>query len=348
MSHQIEIFKDGSGSFISQGTRGWHLLGEFKPEGYLNVDEMIVGGRLHQEIFKRPLKVSVEMDGVVVDETEVGSQVASCRMHPDTGELQVLGVIGKDATIWQPRESFEFGQTLLDSGQAIGVSAGSLFEGKVSFACFKIPTEVKIGGVDVVDFYLSVLDSYDGSYKYTAFASPIRSECWNTVCMGLANAMRVWKLKHTKNAELNVEQARKALGITTAYMTSFQTMADKLITKKMTKAAFDKIITAEFGPGEEPSDRQGKLWDTKRDRLLYLFSQADTQANIRGTAWAGYNAVVEYLDWELEVRGMGKNEENNIAQNRARFTRSFTGLDKAGSVDEAKLSFQKRLLATVK
>ena len=40
----------------------------------------------------------------------------------------------------------------------------------------------------------------------------------------------------------------------------------------------------------------------RRDRLHHLFSDADTQAGIRGTAWAGYQAVAEYIDHFAPVR----------------------------------------------
>ena len=40
----------------------------------------------------------------------------------------------------------------------------------------------------------------------------------------------------------------------------------------------------------------------RRDRLHHLFGDADTQAGIRGTAWAGYQAVAEYIDHFAPVR----------------------------------------------
>ena len=41
----------------------------------------------------------------------------------------------------------------------------------------------------------------------------------------------------------------------------------------------------------------------RSDALTRLFVDADTNANIRGTRWAGYQAVTEYLDHAAPVHG---------------------------------------------
>ena len=42
--------------------------------------------------------------------------------------------------------------------------------------------------------------------------------------------------------------------------------------------------------------------DNARPGWRHCSTTPDTQANIRGTAWAGYQAVVEYLDHYAPVR----------------------------------------------
>ena len=62
----------------------------------------------------------------------------------------------------------------------------------------------------------------------------------------------------------------------------------------MTDAAFDALIEPRSAPANattSPRDRR-----RRRARLDWLFGDADTQAGIRGTAWAGYQAVAEYVD----------------------------------------------------
>jgi len=104
---------------------GGNLLGEFEPGGYMSIDRMIIGGRLHQPIIKRPPQ-GRHRGSTASWSTRPRSAVRVAFLpHPPGTRVsfRLLGVIGKDATIFQPRESFEFGQTLLDAGQAVGRQA---------------------------------------------------------------------------------------------------------------------------------------------------------------------------------------------------------------------------------
>ena len=54
--------------------------------------------------------------------------------------------------------------------------------------------------------------------------------------------------------------------------------------------------------GELRKDRTFTQWNNQRDTLVDIWQGdgqrgVDTIDNIRGTAWAGYNAFTEYLDW---------------------------------------------------
>lgn len=104
----------------------------------------------------------------------------------------------------------------------------------------------------------------------------------------------------------------------------------------MTDAAFDALIDATFGTtgtgagtgsvdGSESAGTRvsARIRDTerqRRDRLHWLFTDADTQAGIRATAWAGYQAVTEYVDHYAPVRTRGD-------QATARATRLLTSDD---------------------
>jgi hypothetical protein len=68
-------------------------------------------------------------------------------------------------------------------------------------------------------------------------------------------------------------------------------------------------MTARLFPAAAP-DRDAPLGtqNAHLDRefiLTGLWADADTQAGIRGTAWAGYQAVAEYVDHHSPVRTRG-------------------------------------------
>lgn len=361
MSHNLEII-DGEASFISAGDdvagggRGWHLLGKLKKKGYATLKEMIHGANLHKTYFKVPLTALITPDmEIMVDgmpypvkpgRAMVEGKVAVCRLHPVTDELQVISVVGEDHKVWQPYDSFAFVQRLLDTNQAIGVTAGALNEGKQPFCCFKLPGHMMVGGVDRVDLYLGMVDSFDGSRKLTVAATPVRFECANTVTLGLRQAVRVWTLKHTKGAELDEDKAREALDLSNKYAEAFVSAAETMLKRRLSNRKFEQIIEQEFGPGENPSQRAAALWETKRSALMASWGSPNL-GNVKNTAWAGWNAVVEYLDWSMPVRGVG---DSPVEQNRARLQRSFDaavreGGDGTKSISDVKYTIQQTLLA---
>ena len=57
-----------------------------------------------------------------------------------------------------------------------------------------------------------------------------------------------------------------------------------------------EMMEKEFGAGEGASQNLQTRRQEKLDILEELFVEAGTQAPIRDTAWAGFNAVAEYLD----------------------------------------------------
>jgi uncharacterized protein DUF932 len=117
-------------------------------------------------------------------------------------------------------------------------------------------------------------------------------------------------------------QAREALKITFEWTVAFKAEAEAMINTQMSNDEFDKLIksvwpekwTAPTGEWRAP---QQEHWES----LQGLFRKADTQENIRGTVWAGYQSVVEYLDWQVPV--VGTEDAAEIATARA--TRSFGG-----------------------
>jgi hypothetical protein len=111
-----------------------------------------------------------------------------------------------------------------------------------------------------------------------------------------------------------VAAARDALGLTFEYVEAFEVEAERLIQTTLTDGQFDDLIEATFGPLDPDASERTKQADADRhDVLSYLFHDADTQAGIRGTAWAGYQAVAEYVDHYAPVRA-----KNDAASARAR------------------------------
>ena len=121
--------------------------------------------------------------------------------------------------------------------------------------------------------------------------------CANTQAAALRNHVASVSIRHTSGANAAVTAARDALGLSFAYATQFKVEAERLLDTAMTDAAFDALVAAVFPPpADDAPERSRRSANRRRDSLTHLFRQAPTQGAIRGTAWAGYQAVVEYVD----------------------------------------------------
>jgi len=93
-----------------------------------------------------------------------------------------------------------------------------------------------------------------------------------------------------------------------------------MIQTTMTDAEFEALISTVFGSLPDPSAtaRTREADSRRRDRLRWLFADADTQADIRGTAWAGYQSITEYVDHYAPVRGTARHGGDESAARAAR------------------------------
>jgi phage/plasmid-like protein (TIGR03299 family) len=163
-----------------------------------------------------------------------------------------------------------------------------------------------VGGTDRVDLNIAALNSHDGTSAFRILVTPVPVVCANTQSAALSNHESSFSIRHTRNANSAVQTAREALGLTFTYVDAFQVEAERLIQQSMTDAAFDALIDATFGKTQaEATKRVRESERRRRSRLHWLFADADTQASIRDTAWAGYQAVAEYVDHYAPVRAKG-------------------------------------------
>jgi hypothetical protein len=100
--------------------------------------------------------------------------------------------------------------------------------------------------------------------------------------------------------EHRVAEARAKLGIITKRLDEFSQQTAALVRKQMKP--------------DELRDYFCKLVDNRsqkqQEKLLGAFlgnfeNERQSIAGVRGTAWAAFNAVMEWADWQSTVRGQG-------------------------------------------
>jgi hypothetical protein len=256
------------------------------------------------------------------------------RLDPNTGERKVFDsvVVGGKYFPIQNEKSFLFADSLMEFGatpeQVFSFNGGRRVGGTFGLA----DLDLNIGGVDKLEAKLLVLTSHDGSKSLTARIIEQRLSCTNQLSMMLKNYTNAVVIKHTASAEFNVHQAQKTLGVAGSWVRELERIAESLVQVPMTTGQFSDMATGIYPKPEadKTSKRASSRWSNQINLLESIFDgnapQGDTTGQIGGTAWAGYNALTERLDWY-------RNSTNSAALGR---TRAAQAMGIIGNLDKSK------------
>ncbi|MFD6113761.1 DUF932 domain-containing protein [Streptomyces yangpuensis] len=131
----------------------------------------------------------------------------------------------------------------------------------------------------------------------------MRVVCANTLRAALRNAKSSYTVRHTSGARGRIAQARQALGLTFKYAEEFEKAAQRMLDAEMTTPMLRSVVEQLWPVANGDSTRKKNNELTRWNTIRNLFEHADTQAGIRGTAWAGYNAITEYANHVAPARG---------------------------------------------
>lgn len=293
MTHNVDQ-TTGQAAYFGVREDPWHQLGTTVPD-YVSVEEALKISHADYEVEKVPVFAEVGEQKILVP-----GKFATVRRDTDAP----LGIVGPDYTVVQMRENADFLEAVIDNGDLKIETAGALDEGRRTFVSMKAPKGLLIAGRDAIDLNLVALNSYDGSSPFRVLATPTRVVCQNTEQAAIRNAQASVSIRHTRNATKRVEEAQKALQIGWNFWEAFEAGAEKMAAEAMTNGEFDRFITDLFGEVDADASVRSRNYAEKRETdLRHLFREAETQENCRGTRWAAYNAVTEYVDWFLPAKG---------------------------------------------
>lgn len=316
----------------------WHKLGTVNKDGATPTEALAIAD-LDYLIDTYPLMIDVE--GLHVPT----GGVAIVR-EPVLGDNQyrVLGTANDRYTYLQNYEITEAFEPLADRWPLETI--GALGEGETLFLTLDAGEE-EIKG-DPVHQYFLVADTRDGGTAMSIAFTPIRVVCQNTLIAGKEAAISSATLRHTSAIKDEVDWRVQLLGqmqeVQSNMMGAFEVMAETVLTDQQ----IDDVLTAAYPFPRKPKkvrmaeqmtgdqlarvgglmkavDRAERSWQTERDRAVErrgiageLFRQFnDEQPDLARTAWAAYNAVVEFEDFR-EAQGAEDPDVSALFGNRAR------------------------------
>jgi phage/plasmid-like protein (TIGR03299 family) len=295
MAHELETFDNGQTAFVSARQSAWHRLGTVTDDCMTAEDVMakaFLGGWKVRKIALQGVETTP--DGVSI--IECPDKRMTVRTNIFTGATEYLGIVGTDYATVQNEEAAEVLNRLVDESGAHFETAGSLRGGRMVFITLKLPSGMQIAGVDDMDLYLCATTSHDGTSALRVDASPIRVVCANTQRAAIAHSKGSYTFRHTSNVRQQISQAREAMGLMWKFLDGFQTEAEKMLNETLSMGEFEKVIAELWPVAHDASETTKNNAKKRASTLRYLIRDSDTQKAIKGTRWAGFQAVTEYVD----------------------------------------------------
>jgi phage/plasmid-like protein (TIGR03299 family) len=184
--------------------------------------------------------------------------------------------------------------TLVAENEAIYETAGVLGKGECIWILAKLPGYINVHGNDIVNKYLLLTNSHDGSSHVRVKLTPIRVVCNNTLTAALQGAGEV-QISHTPNAAQDLEQATTMLGLSNYLYEQLSAMFNGMAARKITDGNNCGSMCRHWF---RITKRPRTLQEPKkiRNSVLQLHESGRGAHLARGTLWGAFNSVAEYTD----------------------------------------------------
>jgi len=308
------------------GATPWHGLGTAITEeaAQFSAPLFIEKCGLDWEAEKRQLSrklVTAGTDGASEDKYEPASAWEVVRKSDGA---VLADMVGARYTILQNKEAFGWFQGWLDAKEAALHTGGALFGGSRIWALAKLnrdPMEIAAG--DIVEKYVLLSHSHDGSLAVRVGFTPIRVVCWNTLSMAhSADASKLIRLKHSKNVHTNLDNLRDVMNLVNAEFEATAEQYRLLVSKSINQNDLRKYVKTVFKIDAEDNviwtagDRSKEMKEVVSERQKNILEEViglceagkgNNLPSVRGTYWSAYNGVTEYLSYVN-----GRNEDNRL------------------------------------
>lgn len=280
------------------GETPWHGLGNsLPPQQPLDVWQKQAG--MDWQIRETPVRFMAETAGRLgVIHTFADQKVL---YRSDTQEA--LSVVSNRYQIVQPREVLEFYRDLTEVSGYQLETAGVLKGGRKFWALARTGQAVALKGSDVVNGYLLLATSCDGTLATTATPTTVRVVCNNTLGIALNGTTQAIKVPHSTRFE--AQAIKRQLGIAVSswdgFMYRMRMLAERKVKAHEAMNFFLRVLCqGNDDGGEAPLANERAL-----KKVQTLFEGQGRGAELdaaKGTAWGLLNAVTEYVDHERRSR----------------------------------------------
>lgn len=281
MPHEIE-------SIAYFGATPWHRLGTPLADG--DVYDWPAA------CDKAGLAWDVELAPLVAADTHAPVEHRAVRR---TSDQKVLGVVGPRYSPLQNRDAFRWFEPFLAAREARLETAGSLRGGARVWVLAKLardPLVIALG--DEVEKYVLLSHGHDGSLAVRCGFCPIRVVCANTLALAHgSDASKLIRVRHRGDVAASLAAIREVMNLADAEFEATAEQYRRLARTPVNHADLKKYVRRVLQIEDDPAPGSRIL--NIADRILELAEagRGNDLPAVRGTLWAGYNAVTEHLGY---------------------------------------------------
>jgi len=298
MAHNLNYNEQtGKYSFYSLKEKAWHSFGQISDK-QLNSREVLIQSQLAFPVKKAPTVYSLPSGKQIISDNDFFT------FREDTEEI--LGThLSADYHIVQNVDAFTFFDSITNGEGIIYEIAGAIGKGERIFITAKLPKYIKVGNDDLIEQYLFLTTSHDGKESITIAFTPVRVVCNNTLNAALSNCSNVLKLRHTANAEAQLKEAHKVMGMINTLSPLMEQAFNQWAKVQITDKEVQRLIQIALAPNKETLSniRDGRIEATStvyKNQCSGAFGyamMADSQQmeTTKGTLFGAYNAITGYF-----------------------------------------------------
>jgi phage/plasmid-like protein (TIGR03299 family) len=286
----------------------WQVLGKTITQCKTSAEAIQAAG-LDFEVMKRPNIHPLPSGNNIISDNSYFT------FRTDT-EAVLGDKIGRDYEVVQNIDQFAFFDSIVENyGGLHYESAGSLAYGQTTYITAKLPEHIKVGKSDLIEQYLFLTSTHDGTGSMTIAFTPVRIYCSNTLNAALKNCTNAIKIRHTASAAEKLKSAHQLLGLTSQLSVELEAIFNRWARVRITDPEVKRLIQLAMIPNRETYD---KLKAGKDEELsshfnntvsgvfdYYHTGDSQQENTTKGTLFGMYNAVTGYYQ---NVRNYGDNE----------------------------------------
>lgn len=315
----------------AQRGQAWHYRADLQGEESNHYEGFVPAADVRRRLFdwtaeSAPLQYTMPADFDTMTSIDANGNPVRV-MTDDTRQVIYHSKTGHAFGVFKMGyERHQYTETLLDglakiitpeglavTSDSLGIgSAGVLKQGAQAWVQVERPDTVKTP--EGVDFRSSILasTSHDGTIATTYSVVNTVVVCDNTHAWALAEAResgRQFKIKHSRNSQLKVQNARDALGILVESADTFAADVAELCRTEVTRKQFGAFVDL-WAPLPETKGRGLTMAMNKRDELNALYRSDERVSPWAGTAFGVLQAVNTWEHHLKTVKGVSRAERN--------------------------------------